>query len=125
MLRASCSASGRQRQGQTIDCWFLSSGALAWVRGDGKTWQWENLAGRLRAAPECVSRGREIDCFAASAVTGGGLGHLAYDGQDWGDWELLGGSNLRQKPACLAGPGQQISCVAQGTNNTLQHRMFD
>jgi hypothetical protein len=59
-----------------------------------------------------VSRGHEIDCFAASAVTGGGLGHLAYDGQKWGDWELLGGSNLRQKPACLAGPGQQISCVA-------------
>jgi hypothetical protein len=59
-----------------------------------------------------VSRGNEIDCFAALvAGAGGGLGHIIYDGENWTAGDPLGGS-VKQKPACLAGPGQQITCVA-------------
>ncbi len=46
----------------------------------------------------------------------------------WGEWESLGGA-VRQKPACLAGPGQQITCVALGAdalaNNGLWYYLFD
>ena len=98
-------------QGQTIDCWALSTAASwLWLRGDGETWdEWVNLGGTLRAAPECVSRGDEIDCFAAAiAAKGSQLAHISYDGNNWGDLGVLGGS-VKQKPACLAGPGQEIT----------------
>jgi hypothetical protein len=104
---------------------------LAWLRGDGETWQeWQYLPAARRAAPECVSRGNEIDCFAALAQSlGSGLGHLNFDGETWGEWESLGGA-VRQKPACLVGPGQQITCLALGAdssakNNGLWYYHFD
>lgn len=116
-----------RRQGGTIDCWALSPAVspspgnnLVWLRGDGETWaEWVNLGGALRAAPECVSRGDEIDCFGAAVATQGSqLAHIAYDGRDWGNWEPLGGS-VKQKPACLAGPGQEITCLALAFSATL------
>jgi hypothetical protein len=109
-----------QRQGQTIDCWALSTGnTLVWLRGDGENWAVQRtLLGSVRAAPECVSRGNEIDCFAALvAGAGGGLGHIVYDGQNWTAGNPLGGS-VKQKPACLAGPGQQITCVALAADDS-------
>ena len=84
-----------QQQGRTIDCWVLGTGDSAgagspvfWLRGDGETWaEWENLGGAFRAAPDCVSRGGQIDCFATAVlVQGSGLGHITYDGQEWGAW---------------------------------------
>jgi hypothetical protein len=102
----------------------------AWLRGDGETWQeWQYLEAAIRAAPECMSRGSEIDCFAAQALSlDSTLGHLNFDGEAWGEWESLGGA-VRQKPACLVGLGQQITCVALGAdakeNNGLWYYQFD
>lgn len=117
-----------QAQGRTLDCWALSAGqppepgsTMAWLHGDRGTWAaWANLGGTLRSGPECVSRGREVHCLAPNVATrnGGVLGHIAYDGQEWGAWEPLSGGAVKQKPACLIGPGQRITCVALAADDT-------
>ena len=84
-----------------------------WLRGDGETWAgWVDLGGTLRAAPECVSRAtrstaslpppRPKEVSSPTSATTATIGVT---------WELLGGS-VKQKPACLAGPGQEITCLA-------------
>jgi hypothetical protein len=101
---------------------------MSWLRGDGESWAARaNLGGALRAAPECVSRGDGIDCFAANIAVQGSsqLAWISYDGQAWGGWQQLGGS-VKQKPACLAGPGQQITCLALAADGSgLWYYLFD
>ena len=108
---------------------------MSWLRGDGETWaDWVNLDGTLRAAPECVSQGDEIDCFAADIAAQNvsplacdplrrpGLGHLA---AAWRLREAEAGLSRRARA------GDHLRCPGRGQAGTpadgagLWYYLFD
>lgn len=116
--------------GARIHCFARSTGAvsvLLWNESPdgGETWAgWVDLGGSLRVGPKCEARGGgRIDCLAPTQPTSphaGRLARITHDVSGWGEWvHFDDGPPVSQRPSCVTGPGQAMSCFVTTAAGTI------
>lgn len=95
---------------------------VKWTKGSGhsKIAPIEGLV--LSNAPDCLSvNDQDVYCFAL------GMDHvlykIRYDGEQWSEWEMVGGVFL-EKPSCSLSETKQITCVMRSFHSTLVQTIF-
>lgn len=82
---------------------------------------WENLGGRIAAAPDCISWGPgRIDCFVRNVDNS--MGYKYWNGKKWKPsppgWEKITGI-LLSRPNCVTWGVGRIDCFVLGPNGDM------
>jgi hypothetical protein len=93
--------------------WHTFWDGTQWV-GQSQSNGWDSLGGQIIDTPNCVSWGENrIDCFARHAVDTQ-VRHIAWDGTQWGSWEIRGaGAAFPDTPNCVSWGANRIDCFAR------------